>query len=90
MCKLLNLLLSFSDSYSFTTLLGIGTACTLAGFFFKWGALAKCRRKVLRLEDEMLANHSRILSLQKKNTELQSENKNLRAEAKEEIKLKAS
>jgi len=36
------------------------------GILLKYGIFFKQRRRILKLEDEMLANHSRILSLEKK------------------------
>lgn len=50
----------------------------IVGFLLKWGSLELYRKRVLRLEDEMLANHARILSLEKKNADLKSELQQLR------------
>ena len=45
----------------------------IAGVLFKMGVIAKYKRKVLTLEDEMLANHARILGLEKQLTDLKNE-----------------
>jgi len=39
------------------------------GLLIKNGVIAKQRKRILQLEDEMLANHAKILSLEKKITE---------------------
>lgn len=46
--------------------LGIAVAFFGLGMLVKRGVIAKQRKRILSLEDEMLANHSRILSLEKK------------------------
>ena len=43
------------------------------GLLIKTGVIAKQRKRILLLEDEMLANHSKILSLEKKLAEVQKE-----------------
>lgn len=55
--------------------LGIGLACFGLGLLFKRGVIAKQRKRILSLEDEMLSNHSRILALEKKLSEQQAEKK---------------
>ncbi len=45
----------------------------VAGFLLKMGVIAKYKRKVLLLEDEMLSNHARILGLEKQLTDLKNE-----------------
>ena len=45
-------------------------------FIFKSGVIYKQRKKILNLEDEMLANHSRILSLEKRVADYKSEKNN--------------
>ena len=46
----------------------IGTAVVSfgLGLFFKMALVRKQRKRILNLEDEMLANHARILNLEKK------------------------
>lgn len=46
--------------------LGVALASFGLGLLVKRGIIAKQRKRILSLEDEMLANHSRILSLEKK------------------------
>ena len=65
-------LLSLDDAMNLTTV-GIGLVAVIVGFLLKWGSLEVYRKRVLRLEDEMLANHARILSLEKKNADLKTE-----------------
>lgn len=45
----------------------------LLGMIFKWGLLKKYQKRIFQLENEMLSNHARILSLEKKNAELNNE-----------------
>lgn len=47
-------------------------AGVLSGIIFKAALLVKYKKRVLHLEDEMLSNHSRILSLEKKNAEMET------------------
>lgn len=59
--------LSFiKNSYSWEFTFGITILSFALGFIFKSALLYKQRRRILSLEDEMLDNHSRILSLEKK------------------------
>lgn len=53
--------------------LGIAVASFGLGMLIKRGVIAKQRKRILSLEDEMLANHSRILSLEKKLAETNPE-----------------
>ena len=46
--------------------LGIAVASFGLGMLIKKGIIAKQRKRILSLEDEMLSNHSRILALEKK------------------------
>jgi len=46
--------------------LGIAVASFGLGMLVKRGMIAKQRKRILSLEDEMLSNHSRILALEKK------------------------
>ena len=44
------------------------------GLMIKTGIIARQRKRILTLEDEMLSNHAKILSLEKKLSEIQREN----------------
>jgi hypothetical protein len=46
------------------------------GLVYKMALVAKQHRKILRLEDEMLSNHSSILALEKKLAETNHKEKN--------------
>jgi len=59
-------MLFFESSYSWEITFGLALACFALGFLFKSAVIAKQRKRILRLEDEMLSNHSRILALEKK------------------------
>ena len=47
----------------------IALAAFVVGYLIKYGVLLKQRKRILRLEDEMLANHARILALEKRASE---------------------
>lgn len=53
------------DSYSLVTVIGVAIIAFGLGLLIKSAIIFKQRRRILRLEDEMLANHSKILSLEK-------------------------
>jgi len=53
------------DSYSLITVIGVAIIAFGLGLLIKSAIIFKQRRRILRLEDEMLANHSKILSLEK-------------------------
>ena len=72
MATVRNLVLLFADPITLTTV-EIAAVAAVCGFLLKWGSLAVYRKRVLHLEDEMLANHARILSLEKKNADLKTE-----------------
>ena len=59
-------MLFFENSYSWEITFGLALAGFAFGFMFKSAVIYKQRKRILRLEDEMLANHSRILTLEKK------------------------
>lgn len=46
------------------------------GLLYKRVMVAKQKKRILRLEDEMLSNHSTILGLEKKIAEIQKESEN--------------
>ena len=64
-----NLLSFFSETYSLSALFVTGVGGIVAGYLFKQAVIIKQKKKILNLEDEMLNNHSRILSLEKKLTD---------------------
>lgn len=45
----------------------------MLGFIIKYGVIVKYKKRVLNLEDEMLANHSRILQLEQQAASLREE-----------------
>jgi hypothetical protein len=59
-------MLFFQNSFSWEITFGLALAGFALGYLFKNAVIFKQRKKILRLEDEMLANHSRILTLEKK------------------------
>jgi hypothetical protein len=59
-------LIFIDSSYSWETTFGLAIVCLALGFIFKSGIIYKQRKRILNLEDEMISNHSRILSLEKK------------------------
>ncbi len=73
--KLTGTLIFLHGNYSTTEILCVIILSAVAGVFLKSGIVFKQRRRILRLEDEMLANHARILSLEKKVAE-QKKDKN--------------
>ena len=65
----------FSPSATYT-IFTVGFAAAggfAAGLLFKYGIIAKHKKRVLSLENEMLSNHSRILDLEKQVTDLKNE-----------------
>lgn len=65
-----------SSSYS---ILAVGLAFVvgvIAGLFLKTGIIAKGKKRILHLEDEMLSNHSKILTLEKQVADLKKEREN--------------
>ena len=67
-------ILSANDSYSLVNMVFAGGICFAAALLFKFAKLRIAQKRILRLEDEMLANHARILKLQKKLAEFQNDN----------------
>lgn len=58
------------------TIFTVGIACFIgfaAGLLLKMRIVVKHKKRVLKLEDEMLFNHSRILELEKQVTDLKNE-----------------
>ncbi|QEC68100.1 hypothetical protein FRZ67_12600 [Panacibacter ginsenosidivorans] len=72
MTEMLNILTpSTSNIFFMTAVAGIGGFAV--GFLIKSAAIARNKKRVISLEDEMLANHSRILDLEKQLAELREE-----------------
>ena len=68
------IILALSNSYSLLSVIAIADFSLTAGFLIKLAKFSIAKKRILRLEDEMLANHARILKLQKKISELQNDN----------------
>ncbi len=72
--------LSFFSPAPVFTIISVGVAAVVGfsvGVALKSGHIAKHKKRVLHLEDEMLANHSRILKLEKMVSDLKKEKANL-------------
>lgn len=69
-----------SPSYSIITVGLAFAAGILVGVLVKNGVIAKGKKRVLHLEDEMLSNHSKILSLEKQIADLRKETKDRRGD----------
>ena len=70
------ILANIKAPYSTENAIAIGIMAFVAGFIIKAGVVLVQRKRILRLEDEMLANHSRILSLEKKVAEARKDKNN--------------
>ncbi|MEO8117448.1 MAG: hypothetical protein ABI653_07340 [Bacteroidota bacterium] len=68
-------LLMLPQSFTIVSVVGAGIAGIISGVFVKSRVLAKQRKRILALEDEMLKNHARILKLEKRNTMLKEDMK---------------
>ena len=62
-----------SASYTIFTVAFAGLVGFALGFLLKSGVINKHKKRVLELEDEMLANHSRILDNEKEIARLKAE-----------------
>lgn len=51
----------------------VGIASFMLGLLYKKVLMQKQKKRILRLEDEMLSNHSTILALEKKLSEFQKD-----------------
>jgi cell division protein FtsL len=70
-------LATFADSFSIIEVAAIAIAAAALSFLAKNKLLKKYKHRILQLEDEMLTNHATILSLEKRNTELQKQIKEI-------------
>ena len=66
-------LLSIKNSLSWQIVLGLIVIAFGLGFMVRSAIILRQRKRILRLEDEMLANHSRILTLEKIVSEVRKE-----------------
>lgn len=66
-------LFSLSPVFSIATVAIAGIGGFIIGYFVKSGVIAKHKKRVLSLENEMLSNHSRILELEKKIADLKND-----------------
>lgn len=60
------LLAIFNGTVGMDTLLMLAAASFGSGFLIKSAIVFTQRKRILRLEDEMLSNHARILSLERR------------------------
>ena len=83
-------IISLSPAYSILTV--AAAACTgfVIGLLVKSGVVAKHKKRVLSVENEMLSSHSRILELEKQVTESKNEMAKLQDKNTSAAKLKAS
>lgn len=70
---MISYLLLLQGNYSTLEIFGVIILSLAIGFAVKSAVIIKQRKRILRLEDEMLANHARILSLEKKIAEHRKE-----------------
>jgi hypothetical protein len=68
--------LLFIDWTSVMTMLAIAIVSFGLGLLYKIAVVTKQRKRILRLEDEMLSNHASILQLEKKLGETNHKEKN--------------
>jgi len=64
---------SLSPEYSILTVGAAAGVGFIIGLLLKSGVIAKHKKRVLSVENEMLSSHSRILELEKQLTELKNE-----------------
>jgi hypothetical protein len=55
--------------FSWPVEVGVAVGAFALGYLLKRAVIAKQRKRILNLEDEMLSNHARILELEKKLSE---------------------
>ncbi len=72
MTELANII-SPAPAFTIFTVAFAGIIGFIAGYLLRAAIIAKHKSRVLTLEDEMLANHSRILDLEKQVTDLKNE-----------------
>lgn len=70
-------MLAIQLSINLFVLAAIVVCAILPGFVFRSVQIAKLKRKVIELENEMLRNHSEILDLQRENASLEQQMKQI-------------
>ncbi len=88
-------MLILPQSFTILSVAGAGIAGLCMGALIKTGVVAKQKKRMLHLEDEMLKNHARILKLEKSNAALKEDLKKAKSTnndkaASNEMKLLAS
>jgi len=83
-------IISLSPAYSILTVAAAAVIGFVIGLLVKSGVVAKHKKRVLSVENEMLSSHSRILELEKQVTELKNEMAKLHDKNTSAAKLKAS
>ncbi len=64
---------SSAPAYTIVSIGAAGVIGFLLGYLLRSGIILTYKKRILILEDEMLSNHSRILELEKENTDLKNE-----------------
>lgn len=85
-----NIQFLFTGVYTVYSLAASGIIGLIVGFLVRLAINAKQKRNILKLENEMLSNHSRILSLEKKISALEKENVELSKNNLKKVELKVS
>jgi hypothetical protein len=67
----------FDGAFSITSIAAFAVVGFVAGFLMRLAINAKQKKRMLKLENEMLSNHSQILTLEKKIGWLERENAEL-------------
>jgi len=80
----------FSTSFTIYSLAISGVIGAALGFFLRLAINAKQKSNILKLENEMLSNHSRILSLEKQISMLEKDNFELSKSILKKPELKVS
>jgi hypothetical protein len=84
------LCLLFTEVYTVYSLVISGIIGLAVGFFLRLAINAKQKKNILKLENEMLSNHSRILSLEKQLSATEKENYELSKVSLKKPELKVS
>jgi hypothetical protein len=89
MINLLNIFTPSSTNIFFVAGV-VGMAGFMLGFIIKSASIARNKKRIVSLEDEMLLNHSRILDLEKLVSQLKEENAKISNTSLPKVELKAS
>lgn len=71
------MLVLFDNAYSFATLLFTSAVSFFVGLFVRYSIGTKQKKTILKLENVMLKNHSKILELEAKVSQLTNDNAEL-------------